>query len=243
MILVIDQTSWRTIRYDRNADGTPRLMTPAGVLIHSDEGSRKGSLPWLTTHPDSGVSCHYYVCRDGDVFQLAEDTWRTWHAGPGSYDGLTDLNRTIGIECEHKQGGPPWTDEQLDALRLLCLQLIARWNIPESRMIAHRWTKRPASASTKYDPTDWIDVELKPWIAALYEPEWIALWSSAGVQWRPEREGWGIVQAWKRSHADRSFWGPALSEEETFSGRQLQLFERAIITWKEGSIKVYRGEF
>jgi len=239
MILVIDQTSWRTVRYDRNADGTPRTMSPAGILIHSDEGNRRGSLPWLTTHPASGVSCHYYVCRDGDVFQLAEDTWRTWHAGPGSYDGLTDLNRTIGIECEHKQGGPPWTDVQLEALGLLCLQLIARWKIPESRIIAHRWTKRPASASKKTDPTDWSDAELKPWIAALYEPDWAYLWGT-DYPYRPE---WGIPTLWREQHRAGTSLGPALSDEHAFQGGTIQLFDRGIITWKDGSIKVYRGEF
>jgi|GEM_PF-2696749 len=238
MILVIDDTSWRTIRYDRNADGTPRLMTPAGILIHSDEGNRKGSLPWLTTNPASQVSCHYYVCRDGDVFQIAEDTWRTWHAGPGSYDGLTDMNRTVGIECEHIKG-QDWPAVQLDALRLLCLQLIARWHIPQPRMIAHRWTKRPATASKKYDPTDLSDGELKTWIAALYEPDWERLWGS-DVPYHAE---WGIPGYWREQHRAGTPLGPALSDEHTFQGGSIQLFSSGIVTWKDGVTKVYRGEF
>ena len=232
MILVIDQTSWRTIRYDRNADGSPRLMTPAGILLHSDEGSRKGSLPWLTTHPASQVSCHYYVCRDGDVFQLAEDTWRTWHAGPGSYDGLSDLNRTIGIECEHKQGGPPWTEGQLYALRDLCHILIARWKIPQSRIIAHRWTKRPATASTKTDPTDLSDGELKTWIADLYTPDYPAVWGDAAA-YHPEH---GIPTRWR---TDYRRLGPAMSGELMIRTGLVQIFYGGLITWPSGEVKLW----
>jgi len=242
MILVVDDTSWRTTRYDTHPDGTPRTMTPVGVMLHSDEGNRKGSLPWLTTHPDSKVSCHYYVCRNGDVFQLAEDTWYTWHGGAGTYDGITNMNRFIGIECEHKKS-QDWPPLQLDTLAELCRILIARHQFPESRIIAHRWTKRPPTATKKTDPTDFTDSALKVFIAGLYtpaEPDWQVLWGT-DFPYRPTH---GFPSTWRALYRAGKPIGKPLSDEHTFLGKQVQLFEFAILTWTPADgVKIWRGEF
>jgi hypothetical protein len=227
--LIIDQKTWRTTRYDRGSDGKPLLITPKGLLLHSCEGSRTSSLPWLTTDPRSRVSSNLYVCRNGDVFELAPDTYRTWHAGPGSWDGVTDLNTFIGIECEHKQG-QDWPAVQRAVLRELCLLKIGIWNIPQQRVIAHRWPPRPATAEPKYDPTDWPDVELRPWIAALYAPSdpWPGRWGTAV----PYRHGWRIETTW------RNHWqmlGPAVQAWEGPSWKMVRFSNGGFIGFTDAT--------
>ncbi len=92
MSLAIDRATWRSPNFDAG-----RTIVPAGILIHSDEGTRESSLPWLC-NPASQVSCHYYVCRDGAIFQLVDDARRAWHAGVANYAGLADWNQALGIE-------------------------------------------------------------------------------------------------------------------------------------------------
>lgn len=170
MALVINQ-SIQTIRFDRYTKGAnkgkPVTRTPQGILLHSDEGTRAGSIPWLTTAPTSQVSCHFYVCRNGDVYQFAPDEYRTWHGGVGDWDGVANLNDLIGIECEHTKG-QDWPVVQLQALADLCKMLIGRHQFPPSRIAAHRWGAKPTGR--KQDPTNWSDQAIRAWIAALYQP-------------------------------------------------------------------------
>lgn len=152
-----------------NIDARPAGTDISAIVLHTGEGTRKSDLEALTG-PNGGnpVSSHYYVCRNGEILQLADDSMRTWHAGAGVYLGLYNWNNfSIGIETEHKLG-QDWPTIQKDALRWLCLQLIAKHGIEQSMIIAHRWLTRPPGASKKYDPTNWPDPSLSAWIAALY---------------------------------------------------------------------------
>jgi hypothetical protein len=181
MPLDIDSTTFVSPNYNKLPDGRPLIITPQGILIHSDEGTRHSSLPLLCNpapggNPKRAVSCQYYVCRpiNGvvDVYQLVSDNHRAWHAGASDYDGLLDWNLAIGIECEHK-AGQDWPQAQLDALAELCRLKIARFHFPQSRIAAHRWVAVPKKR--KIDPTNWPDVRLKPWIAALYATSYRAV--------------------------------------------------------------------
>jgi N-acetyl-anhydromuramyl-L-alanine amidase AmpD len=158
--------------------GQPVVITPQGILIHSDEGVAAGSLSWLC-NPESGVSSTYYLTRSAVIYQLAEDYYRTWHGGVGSWDDVRDLNTLIGIECEHK-AGQDWPKAQMDALTWLCKTKITQYAFPRTRIAAHRWAAEPPGR--KSDPTDWSDADLRAWIDQLYRP--------AGEQYRVLRQTW-----------------------------------------------------
>jgi N-acetyl-anhydromuramyl-L-alanine amidase AmpD len=164
----IDSTSWRSPNYDRHNDGAPVLIMPAGLLLHSSEGTQASDLPRLCSSR-SLVSSTYYISRAGQIFQLVADNHRAWHAGVSSYDGLTDWNLAIGIELEHKAGQGAYPPAQLVALEQLCRAKIAQYGIPAQRIAAHRWVAQPPGR--KLDPSDWSDLDLRRWIARLYQPQ------------------------------------------------------------------------
>lgn len=98
------------------------------------------ALQWLC-NPVSQVSCHYFVFPDGRVLQLVPEARRAWHAGVSAWGEDRDLNScSIGIEIAHPghDGGlPPYPEEQIEAVERLCLDIVGRWRIPASRVLAH----------------------------------------------------------------------------------------------------------
>lgn len=92
------------------------------------------------------VSAHYLVLEDGSVEQLVNEDKRAWHAGVGSWNGITDVNSaSIGIEIVN--GGhnfpladgslPPFPDMQILAVIKLCKEIIERHDIPQSNIVGH----------------------------------------------------------------------------------------------------------
>jgi len=72
------------------------------IVIHfTASGSGAGTVSWFK-NPQSGVSAHYVLDRDGKVFQLVKDGDNAWHAGlPGDLernDAIRPNPRSIGIE-------------------------------------------------------------------------------------------------------------------------------------------------
>lgn len=98
------------------------------------------ALRWLCA-PQSQVSCHYLVERDGRVIQLVAESRRAWHAGRSSWQGCTDLNsHSIGVEivnAGHAGGLPPYPDAQIDAVAALCREIASRHGIRADGVLAH----------------------------------------------------------------------------------------------------------
>ncbi len=120
------------------------------VLHHTDQDSVQESLDTLRTANSGGqVSSHYLVGRDGDLYQLVADEHRAWHAGPGRWGTLTDLNSaSIGIEIDN-DGDSPFTAPQMQALIGLLDDLCTRLGIPRTQIIAHA----DLAPSRKQDPS------------------------------------------------------------------------------------------
>ncbi len=108
------------------------------VLHHTDQDSVQESLDTLrSTNSGGKVSSHYLVGRDGDLYQLVADGRRAWHAGPGSWGAITDLNSaSIGIEIDN-DGDSPFAPAQIDALVQLLDELCTRLGIPRRQVIGH----------------------------------------------------------------------------------------------------------
>ncbi len=108
------------------------------VLHHTDQDSVQESLDTLRSANSGGkVSSHYLVGRDGDLYQLVADGRRAWHAGPGSWGAITDLNSaSIGIEIDN-DGDSPFAPAQIDALVRLLDDLCTRLGIPRRQVIGH----------------------------------------------------------------------------------------------------------
>lgn len=112
---------------------------PVLIVIHATtQDSVEQSLHTLRTRNSGGpVSSHYLVGRKGDLYQLVADDRRAWHAGPGSWGTISDVNSaSIGIELDNN-GSEPFPDEQIDKLLVLLEDLCKRLGIPRYQVIAH----------------------------------------------------------------------------------------------------------
>jgi hypothetical protein len=156
----IDTTSHRSPNYDDRPPGT----VVRALVLHDGEGTKESDLGALCT-PGTRKSSHYYIDRQGNIYELVDPKERAWHAGASSYGGLSTWNDfAVGVESEHKRG-QDWPAVQRSAFKALCEYLMARFTIANGLIVAHRWIAVPRSR--RADPTDWPDEELKPWIAAL----------------------------------------------------------------------------
>lgn len=154
----IDSTSHRSPNYDDRPTGA----TIRAAVLHSGEGTEESDLGELTT-AGTKKSSHLYVTRAGQIYQLVPFEKRAWHAGVSLYAGIRNWNDiAVGIETEHRKG-QDWPAVQRAALKALCEYLMARFTIANGFIVAHRWI----APDRKYDPTDWPDEQLRPWIAQL----------------------------------------------------------------------------
>ncbi|EPX85153.1 N-acetylmuramoyl-L-alanine amidase [Salipiger mucosus DSM 16094] len=106
------------------------------MLHYTAMGSAEGARDWLC-NPDSGVSSHYVLARDGTCWHLVDEEMRAWHAGAGAWGSVDDVNsRSVGIEIANT-GAEPFPEPQMAALERLMQGIMARWSIPPERVIGH----------------------------------------------------------------------------------------------------------
>ena len=75
------------------------------------------------------VSAHFYVRRDGQLWQFVDCDARAWHAGQSRYRGRDNCNNdSIGIELEGLDGAV-FEDAQYETLATLCSALPQRYPI------------------------------------------------------------------------------------------------------------------
>ncbi len=109
------------------------------------------------TDPEAKVSAHYLVQEDGAVVGLVEERLRAWHAGISCWQGRERLNDgSIGIEIVnpgHEWGYRPFTELQYRALEQVIPEIVDRWAIPQSRILAHS----DIAPDRKEDPGELFD--------------------------------------------------------------------------------------
>lgn len=109
------------------------------VVIHATtQDSVEESLRTLRTENSGGpVSSHYLIGRDGALYQLVAEDLRAWHAGPGAWGTISDVNSaSIGIELDNN-GTDPYPSEQIDSLLRLLADICKRNGIPREQVIGH----------------------------------------------------------------------------------------------------------
>lgn len=108
------------------------------VLHATEQDSVEQSLHTLRTGNSGGpVSSHYLIGRDGRRYQLVRDNRRAWHAGPGRWGTITDVNSaSIGIELDNN-GRDAFSEAQVQSLLVLLEDLCKRLDIPRTQVIGH----------------------------------------------------------------------------------------------------------
>jgi AmpD protein len=109
------------------------------------------TLDW-TAHPyfqsiaGMQVSAHFYIRRDGQLWQFVSCDERAWHAGVSHYRGRDNCNDdSIGVELEGLEG-ERFEDAQYETLASLCAALAQRY--PLQHIAGHEHV----APGRKHDP-------------------------------------------------------------------------------------------
>lgn len=110
-----------------NFDDRPEGMAiDTIVLHHTASPNLGGTVKWFTM-PESKVSAHFTVGKDGSIVQMVSCFKRAWHAGKSiDYKGRDNVNNfSIGIEIVNVgDGKDPYPEDQVYAVELLCRTLV-----------------------------------------------------------------------------------------------------------------------
>lgn len=91
--------------------------------------------PYFRTIQGLEVSAHFYIRRNGELWQFVSCDERAWHAGTSHYRGRDNCNDdSIGIELEGLEG-EPFDPPQYETLAGLCAAIPQRY--PISHIAGH----------------------------------------------------------------------------------------------------------
>lgn len=125
------------------------------LVLHHTAVDFETSLKFLLGNvPEHQVSAHYLVAAqprtEGIIFQLVDENKRAWHCGPSGWRSHININDTsIGIELVNLDGNKhEYPEEQVQALIYLCRDILNRYDIEPSNVVAHS----DISPDRKIDP-------------------------------------------------------------------------------------------
>jgi AmpD protein len=85
--------------------------------------------PYFKSIEGLTVSAHFFVSRNGELWQFVSCDDRAWHAGSSSWRGRDNCNDdSVGIELEGIEDGP-FQPEQYETLSGLCAALAQQYPI------------------------------------------------------------------------------------------------------------------
>jgi len=97
------------------------------------------------------VSSHFFITRDGQLWQFVSCDQRAWHAGQSSYRGRSNCNDdSIGIELEGLEGGL-FEAAQYETLSSICAALLLHY--PIEHLAGHEHI----ASGRKHDPGEGFD--------------------------------------------------------------------------------------
>jgi len=149
--------------FDRRPEGSP---IDTIVLHHTAGSTTEGCVKWFTM-PESRVSSHYVVGKDGSIVQMVSTYDRAWHAGVSQdRDGRTNVNHfSVGIEIVNKgDGSEPYTEDQLEAVEHLVFAIMVRHDIKQ--IVSHEYIANPQGR--KNDPINFPWERMKRFGVPLY---------------------------------------------------------------------------
>jgi len=112
-----------------NFDERPVGVTVDTVVLHATVLNTLDEVIKHFADPQSKVSCHYTIDRDGTIASHVPEDKRAWHAGRSRMkDGREWVNDfSIGIELVNlNDGTDPFPERQIEAMRGLLKTIISR---------------------------------------------------------------------------------------------------------------------
>lgn len=102
--------------------------------------------PYFKTILGMQVSSHFYIQRQGELWQFVSCDQRAWHAGVSNYLGRSNCNdHSIGIELEGLEGDL-FEGSQYDTLTSLCAAIMQHY--PATHIAGHEHI----APGRKFDP-------------------------------------------------------------------------------------------
>lgn len=142
-----------------------RANAVSAIVLHADAASRiESSLDWVR-RPESQVSYHIMVGRNGKVFSVVHPDRKAWHAGVSEMGGVKNVNDfAIGVCLSNTNTGETFPMTQLGAAADVCAVLCGNYNIPVDRITTHAAVAMPPGRKT--DPKGLDLVMFREMVAA-----------------------------------------------------------------------------
>ena len=114
-----DELAYRSPHFNSRPKGAAIRV----IVLHADAGaSDRGTLDWLV-NPDSGVSYHALIGRDGTLYQIVDLKKRAWHAGKSHWNGKTNVNDfSLGLAFANRHDGKEKLTEAQMAVGIATVQ-------------------------------------------------------------------------------------------------------------------------
>jgi N-acetyl-anhydromuramyl-L-alanine amidase AmpD len=127
-----------------------RTKAVSAIVLHADAASRlDSSLDWVM-RPESQVSYHIMIGRNGAVYCTVPPERRAWHAGKSRMEGHDDVNAfSIGVCLANRNDGVEEypASQYAEAIRV-CVALCKHFGIPASRITTHAAVAIPQGRKT-----------------------------------------------------------------------------------------------
>lgn len=101
------------------------------IVFHYTAGGGANSLKWLT-NPESQVSAHYMIDRDGEIYQMVDLEEIAWHCKGYNVN-------TIGIEVAAKEGQRATNIQNIRMVEL-AKHLLWKFDLCYKDITAHKWS-------------------------------------------------------------------------------------------------------
>ena len=128
----------KTLNYSRNLRSKKNIRF---LIIHyTGMQSARVSINKLL-NPQSKVSCHYFIARNGNIIKMLDDNKIAWHAGKSKWKNFKNLNQnSIGIEIQNKGHFikyQEFTKKQIFSLIKLIKKLLKKYKIKKENVLGH----------------------------------------------------------------------------------------------------------
>ncbi|MEG4005447.1 N-acetylmuramoyl-L-alanine amidase [Microcoleus sp. Pol11C1] len=128
------------------------------VVHYTTAGNVNSTIEWFK-NPESEVSAHYIIDKNGDIYQMVKDTDKAWHAARAN-------QTSIGIEHVAKEGDRLTEVQEKSSIHLI-KWLMTEYKIPKENIKAHKQVLETSCPGNIFgDDLDNISVpKFKAWVA------------------------------------------------------------------------------
>lgn len=110
-----------------------RKVPPDTIVLHATAGKRESDDVYWCCSPESKVSYHAIVGRNGTVYVMVPFDRKAWHAGKSEWEGRSNVNDfSIGLAFANRNDGEEaLTPVQVAVMQALVSEIGSRWGIRE----------------------------------------------------------------------------------------------------------------